>query len=279
MFRPVAMKRLSAVVLERDERKVLRHLGESGAVQLTRTQSGPDTAPLAPRDRSSELARCDRLLTRVSDLRRSLEISPPARDMPVAEMTLSQAEQDLRVIEERSADLLKRRQRLMQRWSELSAVCDRVSSYRGLDLPLDQLDQYSFLHFVTGSLPAENLAKLPTDLGENVALLMLPEQNGRLPLIALTTRRRRLALEEALQQAVELAPRNITVNAVAPGVIETEMSRDVRERAGDAVTSRILLRRIGRPEDVAYAVRFLGSKEADYITGEILHVDGGFKME
>ncbi len=79
--------------------------------------------------------------------------------------------------------------------------------------------------------------------------------------------------------AVELAPRNITVNAVAPGVIETEMSRDVRERAGDAVTSRILLRRIGRPEEVACAVRFLGSKDADYITGQILHVDGGFKME
>ena len=79
--------------------------------------------------------------------------------------------------------------------------------------------------------------------------------------------------------AVELAPRGITVNAVAPGVIDTEMSRDVRERAGDAVLSRILLRRIGRPVDVAYAVWFLASRYADYITGEILHVDGGFKME
>ena len=79
--------------------------------------------------------------------------------------------------------------------------------------------------------------------------------------------------------AVELAPRGITVNAVAPGVIETEMSRDVRERAGDAVLSRILLRRIGQPADVAYAVWFLASRYADYITGEILHVDGGFKME
>ena len=79
--------------------------------------------------------------------------------------------------------------------------------------------------------------------------------------------------------AVELAPRSITVNAVAPGVVETEMSRDVRERAGDTVLSRILLRRIGKPEEVAYAVWFLGSKLADYITGQILHVDGGFKME
>jgi len=79
--------------------------------------------------------------------------------------------------------------------------------------------------------------------------------------------------------AVELAPRGITVNAVAPGVIETELSRPVRELAADQAQSRILLRRFGRPEEVAYAVWFLASRYADYITGEILHVDGGFKME
>jgi 3-oxoacyl-[acyl-carrier protein] reductase len=79
--------------------------------------------------------------------------------------------------------------------------------------------------------------------------------------------------------AVELAPRRITVNAVAPGVIETEMSQAVRDRAGDEVKSRILLRRFGSPQEVAYAVWFLASGFADYITGQVLHVDGGFKME
>ena len=85
------------------------------------------------------------------------------------------------------------------------------------------------------------------------------------------------ALTRAL--AVELASRRITVNAVAPGVIETEMSREVRERAGEEVKSRILLRRFGSPQEVAYAVWFLASRFADYITGQVLHVDGGFKME
>jgi len=79
--------------------------------------------------------------------------------------------------------------------------------------------------------------------------------------------------------AVELAPRGITVNAVAPGVISTELSRAVREQSGEQALSRILLRRFGRPEEVAYAVWFLASQYADYITGQILNVDGGFKME
>ena len=85
------------------------------------------------------------------------------------------------------------------------------------------------------------------------------------------------AMSKSLAQ--EVASRGITVNCVAPGVIETEMSQQVRDLAGDEVKARILLRRYGQAQDVAHAVWFLASRFADYITGEVLHVDGGFKME
>jgi 3-oxoacyl-[acyl-carrier protein] reductase len=79
--------------------------------------------------------------------------------------------------------------------------------------------------------------------------------------------------------AVELAPRKITVNAVARGLIETGMSERIRANAGDQALARILLRRYGQPVEVAYAVVFLASRFADRITGQIIYVDGGFKME
>ena len=78
--------------------------------------------------------------------------------------------------------------------------------------------------------------------------------------------------------ATEVARRGITVNAVAPGFIETDMTVAVRNAAGDQILKQIPLRRLGQPNDIANAVLFLASDEASYITGQVLKVDGGLTL-
>ncbi|PJA96571.1 MAG: 3-oxoacyl-[acyl-carrier-protein] reductase [Ignavibacteriales bacterium CG_4_9_14_3_um_filter_34_10] len=78
--------------------------------------------------------------------------------------------------------------------------------------------------------------------------------------------------------AKEIASRGITVNAIAPGFIETEMTHKLNEKQREVLLNNIPLKRLGRPEDIAKAVRFLCSENASYITGQVISVDGGMTM-
>jgi len=78
--------------------------------------------------------------------------------------------------------------------------------------------------------------------------------------------------------AVELASRGVTVNAIAPGFIETDMSEAVRNKAGDLIKKLIPMRRLGQPDDIARVAVFLASTDAAYLTGQILTVDGGLSL-
>jgi 3-oxoacyl-[acyl-carrier protein] reductase len=85
-----------------------------------------------------------------------------------------------------------------------------------------------------------------------------------------------IGLTKSLAQ--EMASRNITINAIAPGFIETDMTAVLSEDLKSKMLAQIPLRRLGRPEDVAAAVRFLASEDASYITGHVLDVNGGMYM-
>jgi 3-oxoacyl-[acyl-carrier protein] reductase len=78
--------------------------------------------------------------------------------------------------------------------------------------------------------------------------------------------------------AREVATRGINVNAIAPGYIQTDMTDILSDEVKEVIKNQIPMKRLGRPEDVANIVAFLCSEEADYITGQIIHVDGGMVM-
>ena len=75
--------------------------------------------------------------------------------------------------------------------------------------------------------------------------------------------------------AKELAPRGVTVNAVAPGFIETDMTAVLSDKVKAALMQQIPMGKIGKPEDVSAAIKFLVSDDASYITGQVIHVNGG----
>ena len=78
--------------------------------------------------------------------------------------------------------------------------------------------------------------------------------------------------------ARELASRNILVNMIAPGFIDTDMTEELNDQAKEIILSKIPLKRSGKPEDVAYLAGFLASGESSYLTGQVIHVDGGMIM-
>ncbi len=98
------------------------------------------------------------------------------------------------------------------------------------------------------------------------------------PMAATTVYAAAKAAVSALTLALskELGPKGITINAIAPGLIDTDMSRAAVEQRGEAVRAATPLRRIGKPEDIVGIVAFLASPESEWITGRTLLADGGF---
>ena len=78
--------------------------------------------------------------------------------------------------------------------------------------------------------------------------------------------------------AREVGSRGITVNAVAPGFIDTQMTAVLKEDIKEEIAKKIPLKRMGTPQDVANVVKFLASSDSSYITGQVIHIDGGMLM-
>jgi V/A-type H+/Na+-transporting ATPase subunit I len=203
VFSAVPMLQVRTLILERDERSVLEGLSRLGAVQLIREEQGPDAFLSSPQDRTAELARCHRIRTRVAGVRSALERRPALalEGSRQEAMTLDLAEEQLSLMEERVAGPSRRRQQLMEHQRELTETCEHSSWFSGLDIPLDHEERFSFIHFVTGSLPLESYERLDRLVGENAFLFPLGEHDGRQSLVVVTTNRRETVTDSLLEKS------------------------------------------------------------------------------
>lgn len=87
-----------------------------------------------------------------------------------------------------------------------------------------------------------------------------------------------IGMTKSLALEVASANRNITVNAVAPGFIATDMTKNLTDSQKEAILTKIPMQKMGEPKDIATAVRFLASDEASYVTGQTIHVNGGMYL-
>lgn len=201
MFRAVPMVRMQTIVLARDERSVLEGLGQLGAVHLMRMPSEHEITPLTPADHSTGLSRYEQIRLRIQELRQSLQIPYKPSQSGFAKITVNDAEEHLRLIEQKVKDALKHRQQISERLKEASATHERLSYYSGYDIPLEGYEQFSHLHFVTGSLPVQNLDRLEKTVSQDAIILPLTQKQDIQPLLAITTRSKQQAVEKALLQA------------------------------------------------------------------------------
>lgn len=201
MFSPTPMLYLRAIVLRKDERPLLDFLGEAGAVQLIHTPAGPETAPLAPDDYSLDHARCDRILETVETLREALEIQPKPAAWQIKRLTMEEAEQKAGAIEEHVRHKIEHRRQLLRAINQLSAECDQMSGYEGLGIPLDEQDSFSFLHFVTGTIPVDKLNGLKNKIGAGGALIPVAQLKGQQSILVMTDNRNRTAIGDLLQNS------------------------------------------------------------------------------
>lgn len=196
MLLPARMMRLTVIALERDQRALLAGLGHLGVAQLTST-AVPEG--LKSRNVNEQLARCDSLLGRVAELRRSLEIAPQiAPTIDVAQSALENDERALNPIEQKVRQLLDKQKTLQERLRQLESEACRLSTFSTLGVPLDRLQESPFLHFVTGSVPVENLHSGQESLaGQAVLIPLAGSQNN---VIAIGTRQNRPDWEQKLHQ-------------------------------------------------------------------------------
>ena len=207
MFKPVPMLYLRAVVLSRDERNVLRGLGDLGVVHTTKSEAGPETAPIDPPDNAAEMARCDALVERVDALLEAFNqpfdatLDQDDANVPSPEpIALFEAERRVAAIEQALDSLTRRTAEAETRCTTVRTVVEQLSSFKQVNLPFSELGNFSFLHFAIGSMPSAKIDELRDELADNVVLLPLPRNESDSALVAVTSRTGRVAMETVLKK-------------------------------------------------------------------------------
>ncbi|HOP86385.1 MAG TPA: V-type ATPase 116kDa subunit family protein [Syntrophorhabdaceae bacterium] len=201
MFKPEPMVFLEIIILSSDERDVLKEIGRLNKIHLERSKSGYGEDVAESANIPSDLLKFEHLRIRIQELRQTLSI-PPAEKMYFSkDMTVEKAEEILNEIDDKSKKLLEEKERLLKKQKEIKETIDRYLLYRGFDLPLLNEKNFTFLHFITGSIAWDRFDFLNKNLSKNTLIFPLSRQKNQQYLFIITTKEERGEIESLLEQA------------------------------------------------------------------------------
>jgi len=202
MFRPARMTRLTLLVLERDLEAVTEGLARTGLMHVTQARSSETEGLLETPDVEPRLESCRQIRRRLEDFARQLDLRL-APDAPVdfhAPFKLREVGAQLDTIRRQLRRAEQSASSARERIPELQAMLLELEPFRTVALPLDELEDFNFLHFATGSLPRSELAEVTEDAGDRSVIVPYQTTGGREKLIAVSSKKNRWALETTLKE-------------------------------------------------------------------------------
>jgi len=201
MFRAARMKKLDILVLEKDLHRVTESLGELGVVQLVQARHDEQAAILLQPRAEEQEQHAAALLEKAAALAVRLGVKAPEEYQPEEYIPVEVIEDRLGAIEADARVLLDRESSLNQQIDALNDTIRQMSAFRRLEVAVEDIPEFSFLHFATGRIPAERLDAMTAEAGASVVTVPLETDDaGRTYLVAITTKKRRWALESTLEK-------------------------------------------------------------------------------
>lgn len=200
MLRAAEMKHVELLVLERDIRAVTEGLGRLGLIHLTEAQASDGGELIKPAQLEGELGRVHALRERLATLCDTLGIG---EDRPAAEVpyvALRELDGILKPIERQLQEAIAGRKKLDAEIETEYQVLRDLESFRSIEVPPAELKELDFLHFAIGTIPAEAVAEVQSELGDKAQLLPFRSPDGRQRLVAFTSRTGRFALDSVLKE-------------------------------------------------------------------------------
>jgi len=201
MLSSAPMKKMDILVLEKDLHKVTEALGELGAVHFTQARQDEQTGLLQKPRATDRLQLCSALLQRAAILCKRLRVVQPEQMQPGEYLPIEVIEDRIETIDAATARIVQREDALNNEMASLGDTITQVRAFRRLDVAVENIPEFSFLHFATGRIDDEKLEDFESEAGPNVVTVPLEEdEEGRRHIVAVTSKKGRWAMESTLEK-------------------------------------------------------------------------------